>query len=91
MGLFERRKPRGFQHQPRFHDERQERLRILERNESIDKIPFQNKEKYRDRIRENWDLRRKRSAGASEGFVRRLVISFFAFTALAVLTVYYLG
>jgi hypothetical protein len=91
MGFFERRKPRGFQHQPRFHDERQERLRILQRNERIDEIPFKNKEKYRDRIRENWDLRRKRSAGASEGFVRRLVISFLALTVLLVLAVYYLG
>ena len=68
----------GFQHQPRFHDERQERLRILERNENIDEIPFQNKEKYRDRLRENWDLRRKRSAGASEGFAKRILISFVA-------------
>ena len=46
MGLFERRQPRGFQHQPRFHDERKDRLRILERNEGVDEIPFQNKDKY---------------------------------------------
>ena len=51
MGLFERRQPRGFQHQPRFHDERKDRLRILERNEGVDEIPFQNKDKYRDRLR----------------------------------------
>ena len=91
MGFFERRQPRGFQHQPRFHDERQERLRILERNESVDEIPFQNKEKYRDRLRENWDLRRKRSAGASVGFVKRILISFIALAILTAIAVYYIG
>ena len=91
MGFFERRQPRGFQHQPRFHDEHQERLRILERNESVDEIPFQNKEKYRDRLRENWDLRRKRSAGASVGFVKRILISFVALAVLTAVAVYYIG
>jgi type IV secretory pathway component VirB8 len=63
----------------------------LERNETIDEIPFQDKNKYRDRLRENWDLRRKRSAGASEGFIKRILISFIALAVLAVIAVYYLG
>ncbi|MEY2962921.1 MAG: hypothetical protein RL754_182 [Bacteroidota bacterium] len=87
MGLFERRQPRGFQHKPRFHDERKERLRILERPETADEIPFQNREKYRDRIRENWDLRRKRSAGASEGYGKRLFFSFLFLLALVAIAV----
>ena len=91
MGFFERRQPRGFQHHSRFHDERKERLRILERNDTVDEIPFQDKNKYRDRLRENWDLRRKRSAGASEGFAKRILISFLALAVLTVLAVYYLG
>ena len=71
MGLFERRQPRGFQHQPRFHDER--------------------KDKYRDRLRENWDLRRKRSAGASEGYGKRLLFSFLFLVALVVVAVKFLA
>lgn len=76
MGFFVTNKPRGFQHKPRFHDERKERLKILERPESVDEIPFDNKEKYRQRLRDNWDLRRSQSAGKSEGYLKRLLISF---------------
>ncbi|MDG1656666.1 MAG: hypothetical protein P8H60_05855 [Schleiferiaceae bacterium] len=91
MGLFERRQPRGFQHQPRFHDERKDRLRILERKEGIDEIPFQNKDKYRDRLRENWDLRRKRSAGASEDYGKRLLVSFLFLVVLVIVAVKFLA
>lgn len=87
MGFFNRREPRGFQLQPRYHDERKDRLRILERPEGVDEIPFQNKEKYRDRIRENWDLRRKRSAGASDGYTKRLLISIGFLIALILVAV----
>jgi len=66
-------------------------LRILERNEGVDEIPFQNKDKYRDRLRENWDLRRKRSAGASEGYGKRLLFSFLFLVALVVVAVKFLA
>ena len=91
MGLFERRQPRGFQHQPRYHAERKDRLRILERNEGVDEIPFQNKDKYRDRLRENWDLRRNRSAGASEGYGQRLLLSFPLLVVLVIVAVKFLA
>jgi hypothetical protein len=91
MGFFERRTPRGFQHHSRFHDERKERLRILERNESVDEIPFNNNDKYRERLRENWDLRRKRSAGMSEGFLKRFLISVVVLIAIFVLAGIYLS
>ena len=33
MGFFARNQPRGFQHKARFHDERKERIKLLERPE----------------------------------------------------------
>ena len=75
MGFFARNQPRGFQHQARFHDERKERLKLLERPEGEDEIPFDNKEKYRQRLRDNWDLRRAQSAGKSDGYAKRLLYS----------------
>jgi hypothetical protein len=74
MGFFARNQPRGFQHKSRFHDERKERLKLLERPEGEDEIPFDNKEKYRQRIRDNWDLRRAQSAGKSDGYAKRLIV-----------------
>ena len=85
MGFFARRAPRGFQLKPRFHDERSERLRILKREEGVDEIPFQNREKYRERLRENWDLRRAQSAGKSDGFSKRLLLSLLFLVALVAL------
>ena len=75
MGFFARNQPRGFQHKARFHDERKERIKLLERPEGEDEIPFDNKEKYRQRIRDNWDLRRAQRAGKSDGYAKRLLYS----------------
>ena len=75
MGFFARNQPRGFQHKARFHDERKERIKLLERPEGEDEIPFDNKEKYRQRIRDNWDLRRAQIAGKSDGYAKRLLYS----------------
>jgi hypothetical protein len=47
----------------------------LERPEGEDEIPFDNKEKYRQRLRDNWDLRRAQSAGKSDGYTKRLLYS----------------
>lgn len=90
MGFFGHRQPRQFNHKPRYHDERKDRLRILERAEGVDEIPFQNKEKYRDRLRENWDLRRSQSAGKSDGFLQRILISFAILAAIMVAAYYYI-
>ncbi len=87
MGFFARRQPRQFNPKPRYYNERTERLRILERPESVDEIPFQNKEKYRQRLRENWDLRRSQSAGKSDGYLKRIGLSLAILAAIGALTI----
>ena len=89
MGFFVSNTPRGFQHKPRFHDQRKERLRILERPEGVDEIPFDNKEKYRERLRENWELRRTQSSGKSDGYAKRLLYSLLFLIALVLIAAKY--
>jgi len=90
MAFFARNTPRGFQHKPRFHNEREERIRILERPEGVDEIPFDNKEKYRQRLRDNWDLRRAQSAGKSDGYAKRLLYSLLFLIALVIIAAKYI-
>lgn len=85
MGFFVRNKPRGFQHQARFHNEREERIRMLERPEGEGEIPFGDKDKYRQRLRDNWDLRRAQSAGKSDGYAKRLLYSLLILVALVII------
>lgn len=87
MGFFARRQPRQFNPKPRYYDERKDRLRIIERPEGVDEIPFENKEKYRQRLRENWDLRRSQSAGKSDGFLKRIGLSLLILAAIGLVTI----
>jgi hypothetical protein len=69
--MFKQRKPRGFGLKGRYYDEDKERRdNLLRRNE--DEIPFGDKEKYRERLRKNWEYRRITST--SKNFGGRLII-----------------
>jgi hypothetical protein len=70
--MFKQRKPRGFALKGRYYDEDKERRNNLLRKKD-EKIPFDDKEKYRERLRENWAYRR--TTGGSQHFgIRVLVI-----------------
>lgn len=69
--MFKQRKPRGFDLKGRYYDEAKERRDNLLRAKD-EKIPFDDKEKYRERLRQNWDARR--TTGASSNFGMRLLI-----------------
>ena len=70
--MFKTRKPRQFNLKGRYFDEdRDRRDSVLRKNE--DKIPFDDKEKYRARLRDNWDYRRS-TRGSSNFGIRVIVI-----------------
>ena len=69
--MFKQRKPRGFGLKGRYYDEDKERRNNLLRKKD-EKIPFEDKEKYRERLRQNWEYRR--STGASKSFGTRILI-----------------
>ncbi len=69
--MFRQRKPRGFSLKGRYYNEDKERRDNLLRKKD-EKIPFDDKEKYRERLRENWAYRR--STGGSQNFGLRVVI-----------------
>jgi len=69
--MFKQRKPRGFDLKGRYYDEAKERRDNLLRKKD-EKIPFDDKEKYRERLRQNWEARR--TTGASSNFGMRLLI-----------------
>lgn len=69
--MFKQRKPRNFSLKGRYYDEDKERRNNLLRKKD-EKIPFDDKEKYRERLRQNWEYRR--STGASQNFGLRLVV-----------------
>lgn len=81
--MFKTRKPRSFNLKGRYFDvDRDRRDTILRKNE--ENIPFDDKEKYRARLRENWDYRRITRTGSNFG-IRVIVI-----TGILVLLLYLL-
>jgi hypothetical protein len=69
--MFKQQKPRGFDLKGRYFDEAKDRRDALLRK-SDEHIPFDDKEKYRERLRQNWNARR--SPSASSNFGMRLII-----------------
>ena len=69
--MFKQNKPRSFDLKGRYYDEAKNRRDNLLRTKD-EEIPFDDKEKYRERLRQNWDARR--SAGASNNMGMRLII-----------------
>jgi hypothetical protein len=69
--MFRQQKPRGFSLKGRYFDEDKDRRDKLLRKKD-EKIPFDDKEKYRERLRENWEYRR--TTGSSRNFGIRVLI-----------------
>lgn len=70
--MFKQHKPRGFNLQGRYYDEDKERRDdLLRKNEA--EIPFGDKEKYRQRLRKNWEYRRTTNHNKNYG-LRIMVI-----------------
>jgi len=69
--MFKTRKPRGFNLKGRFYDEDKERRdNLLRKNE--DEIPFGDSDKYRERLRKNWEYRRTTNTPAN--YNTRLIV-----------------
>ena len=77
--MFKQRKPRGFELKGRYYDENKERREMLLRTKD-EKIPFDDKEKYRERLRQNWEYRR--TTGTKSNFGMRIIIIFGILAAL---------
>ncbi len=77
--MFKQRKTRGFNLKSRYYDEDKERRDNVLRTKN-EKIPFEDKEKYRERLRQNWEYRR--STSSSKNYGMRLVIIFGVLVAL---------
>ena len=81
--MFKTRKPKGFNLKGRyFNEDRDRRDNILRKKD--EKIPFDDKEKYRERLRQNWEYRRTTSGKSNYG-IRLIVI-----VAILVLLLYVL-
>jgi hypothetical protein len=77
--MFKQRKPRGFDLKGRYFDENKARRdNILRKKDEV--IPFDDKEKYRERLRQNWEHRR--ATGTSKNFGMRIIIIFGILVAL---------
>lgn len=77
--MFKQRKPRGFDLKGRYFDENKARRdNILRKKDEV--IPFNDKEKYRERLRQNWETRR--ATGTSKNFGMRIIVIFGVLVAL---------
>lgn len=77
--MFKQRKTRGFNLQGRYYNEDKERRDNVLRKKD-EKIPFEDKEKYRERLRQNWEYRRTTKAGKNFGM--RIIVIFGILVAL---------
>ena len=77
--MFKQTKPRGFDLKGRYFDENKDRRDMLLRKKPED-IPFDDKEKYRERLRQNWESRR--TTGTKSNFGMRLIVIFGILAAL---------
>jgi len=77
--MFKQRKPRGFELKGRYYDENKERRDMLLRKKD-ENIPFDDKEKYRERLRTNWEYRR--TTGKASNFGLRIIVIFGILAAL---------
>lgn len=84
MRFFKVLPTRGFQHKPRFFNERKERIRILEEAHEQNELPYENAERYRERMRANWESKRKVKLNDSKGYITRMLVAFAILAALVV-------
>ena len=85
--MFKQNKPRGFELKGRYYDENKERRdNLLRKDEDVAKLD--DREKYRERLRESWQ--RNRSLNNNFGVGRRFLIILAVLVALLYVVLYVL-